>query len=67
MKNSMSGIWNFISYCESDNKCKERVQANIDNGADITADDNWAVQCAAENGKTEMVKFLLENGATLQE
>ena len=39
----------------------------IEHGADITAKDNWAVQLAANNGHTEMVKFLIENGATPQD
>ena len=67
MKNSMSSIWSCLHDCESDNECKEQVQAMIDSDADITADNNFAVRWAARNGHTEMVKFLLENGATLQE
>ena len=65
MKNNMSSIWSFLYDCESDNKCKDKVQAMIDNGADITAGNNHAVRHAAKYGHTEMVKFLIANGATL--
>lgn len=36
-----------------------------ENGADITADDNYAVRWASENGYLEVVKFLHENGADI--
>ena len=36
-----------------------------ENGADITADDNYAVRWAAENGHLEVVKYLHENGADI--
>ena len=35
------------------------------NEADITADDNYAVRCAAENGHLEVVKYLHENEADI--
>ena len=33
------------------------------NGADITADNNYAVKWASANGHLEVVKYLHENGA----
>ena len=65
MKNSMSSIWDFLYSCESDNECKEQVQVLIDNGADITAEDNYAVQRAAGNGYIETVRLLIEHGADI--
>lgn len=35
------------------------------NGLDVTADDNYAVRCAAKNGHLEIVKYLHENGADI--
>ncbi len=42
------------------------VKFLIEHGADVTANNNYAVRWAARNGKTEMVRLLIENGATLQ-
>ena len=65
-ENSMSSIWNFLYDLDrSNNECKDKVQVLIDNGADITADDNCAVRGAAGNGKIEMVRFLIEHGADI--
>ena len=62
----MHSIWNFLYDSESDNKCKERVQALIDNnGADITAGNNHAVRWAAQMGKIETVRLLLDYGADI--
>ena len=41
----------------------EVVKYLHENGADITANDNYVVICAAENGYLDMVKYLHENGA----
>ena len=65
MKNSMSSIWDIIYDYESDKECKEQVQAMIDEGADITAEDNESVQLAAEYGHMEMVRLLIEHGADI--
>ena len=65
MKNSMYSIWHFLYECKSDNECKERVQAMIDNGTDITADDNYAVRLAARYGHTETVRLLIDYGADI--
>ena len=35
------------------------------NGADITADNNYAIGLASENGHLEVVKYLHENGADI--
>mgnify|MGYP001202680553 CR=1 FL=1 len=35
----------------------------IDNGADIHANDDYALSCSANNGHLEVVKYLIEQGA----
>ena len=37
----------------------------IDHGADITADDNYAVRWASKYGNTETVKLLIDYGADI--
>lgn len=41
------------------------VQSLIQKGADIHANNDYALRAAAENGHTDVVKLLLENGANL--
>jgi ankyrin repeat protein len=35
----------------------------IENGADVTADDNYAIRWASDNGHLPVVKFLIKRGA----
>ena len=37
----------------------------VENGADVTANDNEAVEWAIENGYLDIVKFLVEHGADI--
>lgn len=37
----------------------------IENGADVRADDDYALRWASENGHYDIVKLLLENGANV--
>ena len=43
----------------------EMVKFLVEHGADITAEDNYAVEWAAENSYIEMVRLLIENDATI--
>jgi len=43
----------------------EIVKFLVELKADITAEDNWAVQSASSNGHMETVKFLIENKADI--
>ena len=43
----------------------EVVKFLLDRGADVNADNNYAVRRASANGHLEVVKFLLENGAVM--
>ena len=58
-------VWNYIKSCKTDEECKQKVLEEIKNGADIHADDNWAVRMASMCGYTETVKLLIENGADI--
>ena len=49
-KRQIMNDWEFYNNCESDEECKRKVLEEIDNGADVTADDNNAVQWASRNG-----------------
>ena len=57
-----------VKYCfdirwASANGHLEIVKLLIDNGADVTADDNYAIRRASDNGHLEVVKLLIANGA----
>lgn len=39
----------------------------VSKGADITTDDNWAINIAVSEGHFEIVKYLVENGAPLKD
>jgi ankyrin repeat protein len=43
----------------------ETVQYLIENGADIHADNDYALQWAAGNGHLDVVRYLVENGADI--
>jgi len=41
----------------------EAVKLLLVAGADVSADDNWAIQIASRKGHLEIVKLLIANGA----
>ena len=47
----------------SNNGHTETVKVLLEHGADVHADDDWALRWASYNGHTETVKVLLEHGA----
>ena len=57
--------YEFYNDCKNDEECKRKVLKEIKNGADITANDNYAVQLASMNGWTETVKLLIDYGADI--
>ena len=42
-----------------------KVKELIENGADVYAQNDYALRCSAEMGHLEVVRFLLENGADI--
>ena len=44
-------------------KLEELKKANLKDFKDVTADDNYAIRWASENGHLEVVKYLVQNGA----
>jgi ankyrin repeat protein len=51
----------FIEACKSGDL--EAVMYLVSQRADVTADNNYAVQVASENGHLEVVKYLVSQGA----
>ena len=49
----------------SQNGDTEDVQILLEAGANVHAEDNFALLCASANGHTEIVKLLLEAGANV--
>jgi ankyrin repeat protein len=43
----------------------EMIKVMLENGADIHAFKDFALQLASENGRLKVIKFLLENGADI--
>jgi uncharacterized protein YnzC (UPF0291/DUF896 family) len=63
-KASVKGLERFIGFfkaCEDGDL--EIVKLLIENGADVTAEDNYAIRRASQNGHLEVVKYLIDNGA----
>jgi len=48
-----------------DGRNVEKIQELINRGADVHADDDYAVRIASENGYTEVVRLLLSRGADI--
>ena len=43
----------------------DNVKQLIENGADIHAENDWALRFSADNGHLNVVKYLVENGANI--
>ena len=56
---------NEIIIYASKNEHLEVVKLLIEHGADVTADNNYAIRWASKNKHLEVVKLLIENGAVL--
>ena len=47
-------------------KVLDNIKFLVENGANIHADDDFALRWSSENGHLEVVKYLVENGADIQ-
>ena len=72
--NICSNIKKYVKYSNNINKDFiesvkigniRNINILIENGADIHADDDYAIRCSSRNGHIEVVKFLVENGADI--
>ena len=59
----LKGNMNDLLFESSKKGRLDLVKIALQNGADIYASNDWAVQLASHNGRLEVVKYLVENGA----